>query len=446
MGHRRVCQTLPPAHLSPSHTCLSSQLTRLSCSHLSLLPAHLSPSSSPVSPPSSPVSPSLTCPIPPKESPPACLPPAPTLILLRVPQEPGGGSPPAHPPTCELSQMSSRDPSPPLSLFSWTNPLPESPVSVLPPAPISCPLEKGFRGRAPHLTVDLGSRKGSQRPPSSPSSPGSSRPMGAEPHLGLLSPGLGRAPDGEPDGAGGVKTAQPTPLTSWAYLVPAGPSGGVLPTPQLKKPLLDEGGARRSLRSERHRAQRHPPQQARKAPSLDQKPRRGRGGGILPGLLAEVAPGRQGELGRADDFSTTASPALTGRPNPAGVTDPLPEPNAKQARRNQPGAKKVQRSVSWTLPAPAGRKRRLCPHRHSAPGGTPIPHLTPQRRRFGGEQRARLPTGPHSGHAARVPGSAGLRGPAAPRGPQPPTSTLLSSPFTGLGQRAGKEQGERRCP
>lgn len=158
-----------------------------------------------------------------------------------------------------------------------------------------------------------------------------------------------------------MKTAQPTPLTSWAYSVPAGPSGGVLPTPQMKKPLLDEGGARRSLSSERHRAQQHPPQQAPKAPSLDQKPRRGRGGGTLPGLLAEMAPGRQGELGRADDFSTMASPALTGRPNPAGVTDPLPEPNAKQAKQNQPGAKKMQQKCELDPASPSRAEEAALP-------------------------------------------------------------------------------------
>lgn len=193
-------------HGSPQDLPDSPSSSPVSLSHLSLLPAHPSLLLTPVSPPSSPVSLQLTC----LSSQLTCVSlghlPHPTQGVLsslpatsthiNSPEGPSrawrGLSP--CPPTNLRAQPDKQQggPSPPPSLFSWTDPLPESPVSVLPPAPISCPPEKGFRGRAPHLTVDLGSRKGSQSPPSSPSSPGVLPAYGCRAPLGLAAPWLGQ--------------------------------------------------------------------------------------------------------------------------------------------------------------------------------------------------------------------------------------------------------------
>lgn len=92
----------------------SLQLTCLSCSHLPLPSSPVSLQLTPVSLPSSLESPSLTCPIPSQESSPACLPPAPTLILPGVPREPGGALPTGEPITLQTCPGAAGQPLDPL--------------------------------------------------------------------------------------------------------------------------------------------------------------------------------------------------------------------------------------------------------------------------------------------------------------------------------------------
>lgn len=141
----------------------SLQLTCLSCSHLPLPSSPVSLQLTPVSLPSSLESPLLTCPIPSQESSPACLPPAPMLILPGVPQDPGGTLPTGTPTTLRAHPGAAGQPLDPL--FSLAGRTPHQTAPSQPPSP-PC-WTRGFQGRTPPTPVD-------PKPTSLLSSPGSS--------------------------------------------------------------------------------------------------------------------------------------------------------------------------------------------------------------------------------------------------------------------------------